>query len=135
MAARVFFCPAFAPSGLRRDRSARPSPLRGFGGTGPFLVSQCRCDKPGTRQVRYAGLPAVAHALKCTRSEGWRTCPAVAPKGRRPGGPVPPKPRAGRTCPAVAPKGRRRKRLRVELSPPAQRGKQPVLKTGRATGP
>src|SRR3954447_14832744 len=28
-----------------------------------------------------------------------------------------------------------RKRLRVELSPPAQRGRQPVLKTGRATGP
>src|SRR4051812_50171598 len=28
-----------------------------------------------------------------------------------------------------------RKRLRVEHSPPAQRGKQPVLKTGRATGP
>src|SRR5206468_13061908 len=28
-----------------------------------------------------------------------------------------------------------RKRLRVELSPPAQRGKQPILKTGRATGP
>src|SRR5258705_8108998 len=28
-----------------------------------------------------------------------------------------------------------RKRLGVEPSPPAQRGKQPILKTGRATGP